>query len=78
MTHEADAGTERGLTKTQMLKIVVGVVILAAIVLFGVVNTHEVVVDWVFDESEMALWIVIAVTAVAGFVAGYISSYRRR
>ena len=40
---------------------------------------HEKVkVDWAFDTTEVALWLVIAVSAAAGFVIGYLARPRRR
>lgn len=60
-----------------ILKIVTWVVVLGAIVVFALSNRHDVSVDWVFDETETALWIVIAVSTIAGFVLGYVTSRRR-
>ncbi|CAN5467277.1 hypothetical protein BH23ACT3_BH23ACT3_13310 [soil metagenome] len=60
-----------------IIKIVIGVIVLGALVVFAVSNRQDVNVDWVFDETETALWIVIAVSTVAGFVLGYVTSRRR-
>ena len=60
-----------------IIKVVTWVVVLAAVVAFAVVNRQDVNVDWVFDETETALWIVIAVSTLAGFALGYITSRRR-
>ena len=58
-------------------KVVVWVVVLGAIVVFAVSNRQDVNVDWVFDETETALWIVITLSTVAGFLLGYVTSRRR-
>lgn len=60
-----------------ILKVVVWVVVLGAIVVFAISNRQDVPVDWVFDETDAALWIVIAISTVAGFVLGYVTSRRR-
>lgn len=60
-----------------ILKVVIWVVVLGAMVVFAISNTQDVNVDWVFDETETALWIVIAISTVAGFVLGYVTSRRR-
>lgn len=60
-----------------ILKVVVWVVVLGAILLFAISNRQDVNVDWVFDETETALWIVIAISTVAGFVLGTVTSRRR-
>lgn len=60
-----------------IIKFVTWVVLLVAVVVFAVSNRQDVNVDWVFDETETALWIVIAVSTVAGFVLGYVTSRRR-
>ncbi len=60
-----------------IIKIVVWVVVLGAIVVFALSNRQDVNVDWVFSETETALWIVIAVSTVAGFILGYVTSRRR-
>jgi uncharacterized integral membrane protein len=75
---EPGVSSDRQLVTVQTMKFALGAVLMAAIVLFGVVNTHDVGVDWVVAETITALWIVIVVSAVVGFVAGYITSYRRR
>lgn len=60
-----------------IVKVIVWVLVLGAIVLFALSNREETNVDWVFDETETALWIVIAISTVAGFVLGSVTSRRR-
>jgi uncharacterized integral membrane protein len=78
MTDQYDTSTDRRIRAGQTAKIVAWVVVLGAIALFCIVNTQTVSIDWVFGDSENALWIVIALSALAGFVVGYLTSYRRR
>lgn len=60
-----------------IVKVVTWVIVLGAIVVFAISNRQDVNVDWVFDETETALWIVIAVSTGAGFVLGFVTSRRR-
>ena len=60
-----------------LIKILTWVIVLGAIVVFANSNRQDVNVDWVFDETETALWIVIAVSTLAGFVLGFVTSRRR-
>ena len=60
-----------------IIKVVTWVIVLGAIVVFAISNGQDENVDWVFDETETALWIVIAVSTLAGFVLGYVTSRRR-
>ena len=60
-----------------LIKILTWVVVLGAIVVFAISNRQDVNVDWVFDETETALWIVIAISTLAGFVLGFVTSRRR-
>ena len=60
-----------------IVKIVVWVLVLGAIVAFAVANRQDVNVDWVFDDTETALWIVIAVSTLAGFILGNVTRRHR-
>jgi uncharacterized integral membrane protein len=60
-----------------IVKVAVWVIVLGAIVVFALSNRDDVNVDWVFDETETALWVVIAVSTVAGFILGNVTSRRR-
>jgi len=42
----------------------------AILVLFALLNTHEVGVDWIFDTVSAPLILVIAVSAIIGFLMG--------
>jgi uncharacterized integral membrane protein len=78
MTTDVDRTTERRIRGRQTIKLIVWFVVIAALVVFAAVNTQEVTVDWVFDETETALWIVIAASAVAGAIIGFVAARRRQ
>jgi uncharacterized integral membrane protein len=78
MTTDVDRTTERRIRGRQTIKLIVWFVVIAALVVFAAVNTQEVAVDWVFDETETELWIVIAVSAVAGAIIGFVAARRRQ
>ena len=78
MTTDFDQRTERRIRARQTTKLIVWFLVLAALLLFAVVNTQTVAVDWVFDETETALWIVIAASAVAGAIVGFVAARRRQ
>jgi uncharacterized integral membrane protein len=78
MTTDVDRTAERRIRGRQTIKLIVWFVVIAALVVFAAVNTQEVTVDWVFDETETALWIVIAASAVAGAIIGFVAARRRQ
>jgi uncharacterized integral membrane protein len=44
----------------------------AVLVIFALLNTHEVGVDWIFDTVSAPMILVIAVSAVIGFAMGFL------
>jgi uncharacterized integral membrane protein len=62
----------------QTVRVVIWLVVLAVLVVFAALNTDKVKVDWAFDTTDLPLWLVIAVSAVAGAVIGYLARPRRR
>jgi len=78
MTNDVDRSAERRIRARQTIKLIVWFVVIAALVVFAAVNTQEVAVDWVFDETETALWLVIAASAIAGAIVGFVAARRRR
>ncbi len=74
---EMDSSTERKIRAGQTFKILIWVVIAAALAVFALVNTQEVTVDWLVGDGTSALWIVIAACAGLGFVAGWLTHARR-
>lgn len=72
-----DTRTERKIRTGQTVRVVVWVVILALIVVFAAANSQDVNVDWVFGDSDGALWLVIGGSAAAGFLLGLTTARRR-
>lgn len=75
----ADDGDRRegSIRARQTIRIVVWVVAVAAIVAFAASNSQEVPVDWVFGDTDLALWVVIAGSAAVGVIIGYVARWRR-
>ena len=69
---------ERSLRVWHLFHIVVWLIVLAAVVVFALVNTDKVNVDWVAKDSEAPLWMVIGISAVAGAIIGSLARVRRR
>jgi len=57
--------------KVNVKLIVVGLFV-ALLVLFALLNTHEVGVDWLFDTVSAPMILVIAISALLGFAIGFI------
>jgi uncharacterized integral membrane protein len=54
------------------VKLILFGVLGAVLVLFALLNTHEVGVDYVFNTWSTSLIVVILVSAVIGFVMGFL------
>ena len=72
MTH-----AERRVRASQTIRVVIWVVVLAALVALAAVNTERTNVDWIVDESDAPLWVVIGASAVAGAIIGYVAKPSR-
>lgn len=72
-----ETGHERSIRARQTIRIVVWLVVVAAVVVVAALNTHDVDLDWVVGESTLPLWVVIAASALAGAVIGYVARWRR-
>lgn len=68
---------ERRVRAGQTVRVIIWLVVAAAVVVFALVNTEKVDVDWVFDDARMPLWVVIGTSALAGAVIGFLASPRR-
>ncbi len=78
MNSESRSLGERRIRAGQTFRVILGLVVLAAVVLFAALNTDKVNVDWALDTADVALWIVIAVSVVAGVVIGFLARPRHR
>ena len=72
-----ETGHERSIRARQTIRIVVWVVVVAALAIVAALNTQDVGVDWVVGESTLPLWVVIALSVLAGAVIGYVARWRR-
>jgi uncharacterized integral membrane protein len=66
----ADAAHDSG--RNVNVKLIVFGLLGAILVLFALLNTHEVGVDWLFNTWSAPLILVIAVSAVIGFAMGFL------
>ncbi len=77
MSSDDTTHAERRVRAGQTIRVIIWLVVAAAVVVFALVNTEKVSVDWVVDEAEAPLWAVIALSAVAGAIIGFLASPRR-
>lgn len=68
---------ERSIRARQTIRLVVWLVFAGLLVFVAAINTQEVDVDWAVGDADMPLWVVIAGSALAGSVIGYIARWRR-
>jgi uncharacterized integral membrane protein len=61
----------------KIARVVLLAVPVIAIAVLTVFNTQKVTVDWVVGDAQTNLWIVIVVSALTGFIGGYIAHWRR-
>ena len=78
MSSEPRSHKESRIRTGQTVRVVVWLVVLALLVAFAALNTDKVNVDWAFDTTDVPLWLVIGVSAVAGFVIGNLARPRHR
>lgn len=72
-----ETGHERSIRARQTIRIIVWMVVVAAVAVVAAFNTQDIDLDWVVGESTLPLWVVIAVSALAGAVIGYVARWRR-
>jgi uncharacterized integral membrane protein len=59
-------------------KLVAILVLAVVLIVFGLVNTNQVNVDFIVASVDVAMIVVIVVSAVVGFVIGWLVARRRR
>ena len=69
--------TERRVRAGQTIRVIIWLLVAVVVVVFAAVNTNEARVDWVVDEARVPLWVVIALSAVAGAVIGFLARPNR-
>ena len=78
MSSEPRSRNETRIRAAQTVRVVIWLIVLAVIVVFAALNTDKVSVDWAFDTTDVPLWVVIAISAIAGALIGYFARPRRR
>jgi uncharacterized integral membrane protein len=78
MSSEPRSHKETRIRAAQTVRVVVWFIVLAVLVVFAALNTDKVSVDWAFDTTDTPLWVVIAISAIAGALIGYFARPRRR
>jgi uncharacterized integral membrane protein len=61
----------------QAAKVVLWLLLVGVVVLFAALNTDKVRVDWLFGEADVWLWLIVGGSAVAGFLVGAFTVWRR-
>lgn len=77
MSSDVMASAERKVRARQSFRMLIWLVVVAAVVVFAVVNTDKVGVDWVVNTARAPLWAVIGVSAAAGAIIGFVARPRR-
>ena len=67
---------ERTVRRGQTIRVVIWLVVVAALVVFGVANREKVDIDWVVNSATAPIWAVIGVSALAGAIVGYVAHPR--
>jgi uncharacterized integral membrane protein len=68
---------EHTIRRSQTLRVSLVVLLIALVIGFAVSNSHNVVVDWVFTETQAPMVMVIALSVAAGFLIGSLITSRR-
>ncbi|MDX1690825.1 MAG: LapA family protein [Acidimicrobiia bacterium] len=72
-----DEKQERRIRMGQTIRVVAALAVVALLGLFAAINTADVQIDYLFGDVEAPMIIVILVSAVGGFLIGWISRLRR-
>lgn len=77
MTSDVDERTEKRIRAKQTFRVLVFVVIAGLLALWAFANTDEVAVDWLVDTTRGPLVVVIAISALLGFLLGAVATWRQ-
>jgi uncharacterized integral membrane protein len=77
MARDVDDSTEKRIRTKQTFRILVFVVIAGVLALWAFANTDEVAVDWLIDTTRGPLIVVIAISALLGFLLGAVATWRQ-
>lgn len=71
-SHEMQRAESR-VRSGQTVRVVAWLAVVFVLVAFAVANSTKVAVDWVFNDAEAPLYIVISASAIAGAILGFIA-----
>jgi uncharacterized integral membrane protein len=77
-TERALTWHDRRIRTQQTVRVILWLALLAALLVFALLNTDDTKVDWLVQEDEAPLFVIIAASAGAGFLMGLIATARRR
>jgi uncharacterized integral membrane protein len=77
MSSEVMTNADRRVRAGHSLRVLIWLAVVAAVVVFALVNTEKVRVDWVVNDALAPLWAVIGASAAAGAIVGYLAHPRR-
>lgn len=77
MATDVDDRTEKRIRAKQTFRVLVFVVIAGLLALWAFANTDEVAVDWLVDTTRGPLVVVIAISALLGFLLGAVATWRQ-
>lgn len=77
MAEDVDDRTEKRIRAKQTFRILVLVLIAAVLALWAFANTDEVAVDWLVATTRGPLVVVIAISALLGFLLGAVATWRQ-
>lgn len=77
MASDVDERTEKRIRARQTFRILLFVVIGGVLALWAFANTDEVAVDWLVDTTRGPLVVVIAISALLGFLLGAVATWRQ-
>jgi uncharacterized integral membrane protein len=77
-TETVDERDRRSIGVREWVRLVAVAVLVVVIVGFAFDNSQDVEVGWVFGEGDLALWVVILGSFLAGGLVGYLVARHRR
>lgn len=67
---------ERRIRWGQSIRVLVAILAIGFLVLFSVLNSDDVNIDYAFGDTDAPMIVVIVVSAVGGFVLGLLAAWR--
>ncbi len=77
MASDVDDRTEKRIRAKQTARILLFVIVAGVLALWAFANTDEVAVDWLVDTTTGPLVVVIAISAMLGFLLGAVATWRQ-